>query len=496
MNPYDLCYSFDTGGASKFALGGYDAVKSEGRRRSPATRVKSEDLVLKKNDRLKLIATSQDLIRNFTIAAWAVRKHLDYVSSFSFQSRSGIDEVDDAVESFMGNWSRRMNCDVRRRHPFRRMIRMAETRRVVDGDFFFLKLAGRTNRGYLQAIEADRIQNPDRANQPENDADGDWVQGVRLSAEGTPRSFAIHRRDDNANYVFDRIVPATSVLVHGFYDRFDQVRGISPIAAAINQFQDVYEGFDYSLAKIKVSQLFGLVFYREAIEPFDTTTATLDKDGDGIADSGYEVDFRKGPQVLDLNPGDKAEFLESNSPPSEVTAFLQMMIHASLKALDIPYSFFDESFTNFYGSRGGLIQYLKSCKTKIADLQDLLDDITRWRLGMALADGELKLPRLFDFEQLNWQWIPDGVPWWDPTKEVAGHAAAIAAGLASYQDVCQQSGTDFYTNIDQIAAAQEYAEQRGVTLTLSGVSTARAAAEVDQRQEVEKVEEQGVTNER
>ena len=462
---------------AKQFLFGYDALEARGKRRAARTRVQSEDTILTAKKRESLAATAQDVQRNFAIAAWAIRQHLNYVSSFTFQSRTNVPEVDEAVEAFIGSWGNRFRCDVRAKHPFRRMIRMAEARRVVDGDFFFLKLAGQSSRGKLQAIEADRIQDP-----PERDKNGQaaydlkqWQQGVKLSPDGAARAYAIHTRDANGSKEFEKTVPASNMFVHGFYDRFDQVRGVSPIAAAMNTWQDVYEGFDYALAKIKVAQLFGLVFYRDATEPFDATTATLDNDGDGTADSSYEVNFGDGPQMLDLNPGDRAEFLESKSPPSEVVNFLQMMIQVSLRSLDIPYSFYDESFTNFYGSRGGLIQYLKSCRSKIQDMQELLDEIAAWRIGMAIADGELQLPRMMDYQELTWEWVPDGVPWWDPAKEVSGHAMAIAAGLDNPQRICRQSGTDFYENIDLISQANSYAESKGVSIVLPGVSTAQAA---------------------
>lgn len=458
----------------------YDAITSGGRRRAPQTRVTAEDLVLRQQDREKLAGTAQDVQRNFAIAAWAIRQHLNYVSSFTFQSRTNVPEVDNAIETFMSTWGVRFNCDVTKRHPFRRMIRMVEARRVVDGDVFLMKLAGTTNFGRLQAIEADRVKNPPAVGGGGRFNLDEWTHGVRLTPEGVARAYAIHDRTKHGGLEFNRTIPASNIFTHGFYDRFDQVRGISPIASAINTWQDVYEGFDYSLAKIKVSQLFGLVFYRDAVDPLEGTSATVDADGDGVAESGYQVDFGKGPVQLDLNPGDKAEFLESKSPPTEVTQFLRTMIHASLKALDIPYSFFDESFTNFYGSRGGLIQYLKSCRSKIQDLQELLDEITRWRLGLAIATGEIEtLPRSFPFEELRWEWIPDGVPWWDPSKEVQGHAMAIAAGLSNPQKVCRETGTDFYDNIDAIAMANEYARERGVTITLPGVSTAQAAMETN-----------------
>lgn len=467
----------------RFTAGrGYDAVENTGRRRAPQTRVKREDAILKGLKRTKLISTTQDVQRNFAIAAWAIRQHLNYVSSFTFQARTGNAEFDVQLEEFMRFWGNRQNCDVRRQHPFRRMIRLAEARRVVDGDFFFLKLAGQANRGRLQAIEGDRVASQD-GSRMESAEGSQWVNGVLVDPLGVARQYAINNRSESGQLTLDRTVNARNVFAYGFYDRFDQVRGISPIAAALNSLQDCYEGFDYALAKIKVSQLFGLVLFRDATDALDGTSATLDADGDGVEDSGYEFDFGSGPQLLDLNPGDRAEFLESNSPASEVVNFLKLVIHVALKALDIPYSFFDESFTNFYGSRGGLIQYLKSCRSKQADLQELLDEITRWRIGLAVIDGDLTLPRGMEFDDLYWEWVPDGVPWWDPAKEVSGHAMAIAAGLDNPQRVCRQSGTDYYENIDLISQANEYARERGVNIVLPGVSVAQAQMESQRESE-------------
>lgn len=454
-------------GLRKFITDSYDAVVDKKRRRPGKTRTYSEDQHANESTRRKMAATSRDVFRNFSIARWAVNKHLDFVSSFSFQSNTGDAGLDRDVETLMGGWFNRHRCDVARRHPFRRMIRLAEARRCVDNDFGFLKVAatkGSTLRGKLQAIEGDRICTPkDLPKQFDKDA---FVNGVQVQAGGAAAGYVVCKRSANGQMAFSRVVPATNMVMHGFYDRFDQVRGISPIMASLNTFQDVYEGFDYALAKLKVSQLFGLVTYRATDEAIGEET---DEDGDGETE---HVDFGRGPFQMDLDIDDKAEFLANPTPASETTEFLKLMVHVALKSLDIPYSFFDESFTNFYGSRGGLIQYLKSCKHKVQDLQELLDEITRWRLGLFVEDGELVLPSGFEFRQLRTEWVPDGVPWWDPVKEVKGHTMAIAAGLSDYQRVCRSSGSDFFENIDRIAEQQAYADSKGVDLNLGMTSAA------------------------
>ena len=71
------------------------------------------------------------------------------------------------------------------------------------------------------------------------------------------------------------------------------------------------------------------------------------------------------------------------------------------------------------------------------------------------------------FDWIKWEWVPDGVPWWDPTKEVRGNAMAVAAGFDNPQRICREVGTEFEDNIDAIADAMKYAESKGVKLVFA-----------------------------
>lgn len=442
----------------------YDAAESTNRRRRPATKPQREGKVLTEPKRRKLIATTQDLRRNYAVAAWAIRKHLDFVASFSFQGKTPDRDFNDLLEQRVRWWARRGNCDAARRHPLRRLIRLAEAHRVVDGDFFFYRL----NDGRIQGIEADHVANPTEG-APRNLNIADFEAGIKTVA-GTGESLRYlicDRNEKTGGYSYRANVPARFIFPIGYFDRIDQVRGISPLASAINTLQDTAEGFDYALAKLKVAQLFALAFFRESSEALGDVTHDGSEGEDGTpAKDGYTVDFNKGPALLDLDPGDRAEFLESKTPASETREFLTLMIHVALKALDIPYSFFDESFTNFFGSRGGLMQYLKSCKDKQRDLVELLDEMTFWRVSLMVEDGYLELPAGWTMQDVVWDWVPDGVPWWDPAKEVRGHSEAMARGLDNPQRICRETGTDFFENVDKIQEAMAYAEERGVPLEL------------------------------
>ncbi|HUX01274.1 MAG TPA: phage portal protein [Phycisphaerae bacterium] len=438
---------------------GYDAVDDTARRQAPRSTNRSEDNVLPAAQRTRLTATTRQIRRNFSIAGWMIRKHLDYVSSFGFQARTGEKGLNARIEDLMVWWSRPANCDVAARHGLPMMTRLAECSRTVDGDVLLLKLSD----GRLQAIEGDRIYTPYGTLPPGTTA-AEWTHGVQTDAYGRAKAYMVCKRSKSGTRTYERILRAGFCLLHGYFDRFDQIRGISPLAAAINSLRDVYEGCDYALAKMKLSQLFGLVTYRESAEPLAPVSGQTDDDGDEAAEAKYDVDFGKGPFHLDLDPGDKADFLEAKTPPTEFREFCGTVIAMGLKGLDIPYSFYDESFTNFYGSRGGLIQYLKSCEAKRAAVRDLLDNLTAWRLRLFVEDGVLELPAGMNPADLRWEWVPAGVPWWDPVKEVRGHVAAIRSGLTTPQRVCQEVGTDFQDNVDAIAEAMAYAQERGVQL--------------------------------
>lgn len=264
----------------------YDAVHAKNKRSAPTGILRSEDAELTPADRRKMLSASRSLHRNFTVAAWMIRKHLDYVSTFTFQARTGNDSLDDSLERLVRWWSQKGNFDVTGRFSRHQFTRLAEMRRTVDGDMGVMKLSS----ALLQAIEGDRIRTP-YAGLPADYSAADFTHGVRTNAAGKPLEYCICKRGATndasgatANFEFERIVPARNLCHFGYFDRFDQVRGISPIAPAVNSLRDTYEGIDYALAKMKVAQLFGLVFYREKsddIEPANNAAATTGSDSLG-----------------------------------------------------------------------------------------------------------------------------------------------------------------------------------------------------------------------
>lgn len=441
----------------------YDAVESRGRRRSPGVNHNAEDLILTAPKRARAQSNTRDIVRNFSIAGWAIRRHLDYVATFEFDPQNDDRGLNREMNDFFWRIASRQRFDVGGRHSWASGFRMLEGQAIVGGDCGFLLL----NDGRIQGTESDCVRNFDGADKATG---GRWVQGVKIDGAGRALAFAVHRRKGNG-FEFARTVPASNMIWHGYYDRFagDQTRGVSPIVSALNPLRDVYENFDYALMKAKVSQLFAMAIFRRAeqsageLMPGSGETTT-DVDGN-TRRQPYSVDFSGGPVLLDLDPGDEAKILESATPSSQFQDYMELSIEVALKALDIPFSFFDESHTNFFGSRGAWLHYERACEAKREPLQEAQDRLFIRRLMVAIRDGEFELPRGKTIGDLRWGFVPRGVPWWKPSEEVRGDREAVLGGFENPESICRKRGTpDPYENIDRTAAVLEYARSKGVTL--------------------------------
>jgi capsid protein len=170
---------------------------------------------------------------------------------------------------------------------------------------------------------------------------------------------------------------------------------------------------------------------------------------------------------LDLGITDDAKIIESATPSTQFQQFIQQVIQLALSSLDIPYSFYDGTKTNYYGTRGALDNYIESCVAKQSELIEMLHEITDWRLRLAIMNGELPLPpKGMPIEEVLWNcdWIGARMPHWRLIEDAKGYLTAIQTGLLSPQQIAALYGNDFNEVIQQIAIAHKTAKELGVIL--------------------------------
>lgn len=356
----------------------------------------------------------------------------------------------------------RSRCDAAGKFDREKMWRIAEARRVLDGDCAIVL----TSRGQMQGIQADLIRNPSRPAKGE-----DWINGVLVSETGQPLRYCVHSRRGYSGVCNERQIRAANIIHYGFFtERFaaDAVRGVSPLTAALDPLRDLKESVALAQARAKVAQVFAMAITRDGEgalgDPNDPN------DPDEVA-TGYAVDFDR-PQLLDLSPGDDAKFLESRTPSTEFQSFTKLVTMLSLKALDIPYSLFDGEKATFHGARAEWLNYVHSCQEKRADQVTARGEYTVWKFRQWIRDGRLVLPSGMRISDIEFTWIPkNSTPWWDKSKETRGDRDAVRCGFDNPMRIAAEKGFVWKDNIDATAEAIRYAKEKGVPLDFAPEDT-------------------------
>ena len=440
----------------------YEAVKSDRIRKPPYYSTKSEDRELTEHERQLLISEARDSLRNFTIAGFALRKHLQSMSFYRFTAGTPDGAFNRRLESLVRTWKRRTNCDAAGRHNFDSLIGLIESHRAVDGYVGILRLSN----GKIQIVEGDRIRNPSGT-----DAEGEWVHGVKINAYGRALAYSIHKRKIYGGFEPERIVSARNFDLLGFYTREDQIRGESLMAPAVRFFAQLYDSIDLALAKLRLEQAMGIVGTFEDASGFMPGPDTPE----GQAQQEREDDFARravdvfGPGIMTfaLRPGEDVKFLESGNPSQNFQSFCETVIRLVFAAFDIPYSFYDGSKTNFYGSEGEFEQYIDSVEKKQQPTIEMLNEwVTDWLLPNWILDKKIELPEGWTIEDVakDVGWMGAGLPSWRMLRHVKELLLAVQSGLLPPSEIVGDYGYDIQRNFEDIAGLRERAAELGISV--------------------------------
>jgi len=435
---------------------GYNAVVDKDRRRRPSSRTQHEDEQLDMWSREKALATNRDQHRNLSWVAWACRQHLDYVSTFTFRAMTDDEAFNERLEELMREKMKPQNCDVASRHSFDQMMRIFEQCKMTDGDCGLMKVKG----ARLQAIESDHIAKPTSGTKREDISD----LGLVLDDFGRVKWYALNKRNNYDQMVFDRMVKAPNMFFDGYFTRFDQTRGISPLLSALNTNQDLAEAYEYTLIKTKFHAMLGMAITREATsttdgwEPYGEKTATSSS---GQTSANYNFEMRPGLK-LEMQPGDKIDMLESKTPNEEFVPYTEAMLRCALLAFDMPFSFYNSQQFSYNAGRQDTIRYVRSSKNKQDKNRNVRDNVTQWWLDEWLIDGTLSVA---EYRKAKWHWQASGTPVIDPQKEVPAMAMMIANGLKSRSEFINEMGGEFRETAKLLAMEEQTFE----ALDLKGI---------------------------
>ncbi len=459
----------------------YDASKTSKNRKSATVIQRSEDSELTRHEKKQLNANTNEQHRNISLIGWMVRMYTRSISKFSPQSTTGVSEIDNAVEDLFKWHAKKRNFDVAERHGRDRAMMIFNVSKIVNGDAMFVKT---DDNAKLQGIQTDRLVVPDGIESTEKN----WVRknGLKLDNQNKVIEYYVADRrktgTESDNGVKEgRKIKAENVIFDGYFSAsFDQTRGISPLAPAINKMQDLNSGWGWLLKKVELQAMMGLIIQEkentEAQSAFDTPSDFENEETEEteeIDDEKYnEVKLQSGLYKLELHAGDEAKMLQDTSPNAEIMPWSELMIRIILAALDIPYSFWDSAKANYSAKRGDMAFFENAIAEKRKANIEVLEEYAEHLLFFAKPKGKLKRiidnikdlckKNNIDYNMLEVEWIPTFNSWIDKYKEAQGYEKEIAIGMNSTPRACKEKGLDAYELADEEAKYKKYRLDNGL----------------------------------
>ncbi len=409
-------------------------------------------------------ARARDLERNSDImnsVIWA-RKRNVIGTGFNLQARTKDEALNTELESLWKKWCRARNCDVTGTQSLNQMLRMAVERKHVDGGILFIKRY--TKDGFLPlSIQMAEVDELDLAQVTPKNRDNRVVGGIEYNAYNRPMGYWIRQyQPDGFSIGAPVYVKADDVVFYYTKTRPSQIREMSDLAHTITRIRDTNEFITAVSVKQRIEACLSVFIKR-----------ILPTGGPGRMASRerkYDYDGKKlAPgMITELNQGDDVEVVNPNGQSADATSFVklhQKMIGAG-QGMSYEATSRDLSETNYSSARQGLIEDALTFAEDEEWITGALDEIYESFVISCVLSGKVSIPQFWDRkeEYFAHEWIKKPKPWIDPMKEASATKTALNSGVKTYKQVAAENGTDWRTQIDDMAEVLAYAREKGIDL--------------------------------
>lgn len=191
--------------------------------------------------------------------------------------------------------------------------RMRTAAKFWDGEQFTILTESKSGWPQYQVVRAHNCGNFGDV----RTEDG-WVDGVKLDSVNRPRAYRFRLRGDDRYAT----VPAGAVIHSYILEETDQVRGVTPLAAAINRLHDIMDALALEMGAVKEQSMVARVIYSKSGEDEDTGNHFRRPVGRNENESTVLLNELFGAEVKHLAEGEKLEQLAHNRPSPTFTGFL------------------------------------------------------------------------------------------------------------------------------------------------------------------------------
>lgn len=341
-------------------------------------------------------------------------------------------------------------ADVTGKLTFWELQRCRTGAKFWDGEYFTINTESSSGVPQFQGIRAHNCGNYDI----DPAASSAWHDGVRLDAIGRARAYRFRLADDTS-----KTVPAASVTHSWLVEDSDQVRGVTPLAHAINNLQDILETLGFEKGSVKNLSRTGYVITTESgedeEEPGDHFTGgSASAAPDGLLQNVEQI---FGNETRRLKIGEKLEAFKSDRPSPTFTGFIDYLGRDITTGVGLPYEF----AWNPQALAGPSVRFaLNKVRNAILEWREneIQDSIPFYTYAIAKAINNGDLPPNPEWYKAEWLAGAED-PTIDGGRDSAANINDLKAGLTSFKRYFAARGLWWKKELEQKARESAYIDQ-------------------------------------
>lgn len=301
-------------------------------------------------------ARARDLERNSDIANSLISAYKRNVigAGFNLQAKTKNTKLNADIEKLWKKWCKARNCDVTGTQTLNQILRMAVTRKKVDGGILFVKVY--TNDGMipfkLQMIEVDEL---DTLQVGETAGGNRIVGGIEYNKYNRPVAYWIRQYGiDGFSLEQPRRIDANDVIFYYTKRRPSQIREMSDMSQTATRIRDTNEFMTAVSVKERIAACLS-VFIKKQLP---TVGIGRNAATENVGKHEYDGKTLTPGMIKELNAGDEVQVVNPTGQGSDATSFtkLQQRMIGAGQGLSYEATSRDMSETNYASARQGAIE--------------------------------------------------------------------------------------------------------------------------------------------
>lgn len=412
-------------------------------------------------------ARARDLERNSDImnSLLSANRRNIIGAGYRLQAKSPNASTNKELEKLWNKWCKARNCDVTGTQSLNQMLRMAVTRKKIDGGILFIKCY--TSDGMipfkLQMVEVDEL---DTMQTGTNTNGNRVIGGIEYNRYNRPVGYYIRQYGiDGFTLEEPKYVKSDDVIFYYTKRRPSQIREMSDMAPTMTRIRDTNEFMTAVSVKERIAACLS-VFIKKTVP---TVGLGRNAAAENAAKHEYDGKTLTPGMIKELNAGDDVEVVNPTGQGSDATSFtkLQQRMIGAGQGLSYEATSRDMSETNYASARQGAIEDELTYQEEIEQILAILDEIYETFVISCYLAGKIKVRGDFFAKKDDYfehEWIKSPKKWIDPLKESSATKTALNTGQKTFKEVAAENGRDWRQQIDDNIEVIEYAKKKGYDL--------------------------------